>query len=139
MPQPSKPRKVRGWLLDVYPSDFGKVAVWVISENGERIKLTDNFQQCIYVSGEQTALEGLISRLCRNQKIASWNFVQKYVQPTDSQKSTVLEIVVKDCRQTRDLALEILRMGDYLRYEIHNYDISADRAYLFTHDLFPLA
>ena len=56
----SNPRQIRGWLLDVYPSDFGKVAVWVISENGERIKLTDKFQPCIYVSAKQDDLERLI-------------------------------------------------------------------------------
>ena len=51
----------------------------------------------------------------------------------------MLEITVKDCRQIRALTLEILRMGDYLRYELHNCDIQNDRAYLFSRDLFPLA
>ena len=137
--QLTAPLRVRGWLLDVYPSDFGKVAVWVISENGERIKLTDSFQPCIYVSGKQDDLERLISRLCSNQKIASLKFAQKYAQPTDTEKSRVLEITVKDCRQIPSLTLEILRMGDYLRYEIHNCDIQNDRSYLFSNDLFPLA
>lgn len=137
--QPNNPTKVKGWLLDVYPSDFGKIAVWIISEKGERIKLTDKFQPCIYVSAKQEDLEPLISRLCSNQKIASWQFVQKYVQATDNEKSRVLELTVKDCRQIRGLALEILRMGDYLRYELHNCDIQGDRSYLFSRDLFPLA
>jgi DNA polymerase-2 len=133
------PRVIRGWLLDVYPSDFGKVAVWVITEKGERIRLTDKFQTCIYVSGRKDELETLISRLYNNQKIASVRFVQKYAQATDAEKSTVLEITVKDCRQTRGLTLEILKMGDYLRYELHNCDVQEDRAYLFSRGLFPLA
>lgn len=137
--QLTAPLRVRGWLLDVYPSDLGRVAVWVISENGERIKLTDRFQPCIYVSGRQDDLERLISRLCSNPKIASLRFTQKYAQPTDTEKSRVLEITVKDCRQIPSLKLEILRMGDYLRYEIHNCDIQNDRSYLFSKDLFPLA
>ncbi len=137
--QLSDPRVVRGWLLDVYPSDFGKVAVWVITEKGERIRLTDKFQPCIYVSGRKDELETLISRLYNNQKIASLRFVQKYAQATDAEKSTVLEITVKDCRQTRGLTLEILKMGDYLRYELHNCDVQEDRAYLFSRSLFPLA
>ncbi|MGD6805861.1 MAG: DNA polymerase domain-containing protein [Candidatus Bathyarchaeia archaeon] len=137
--QSNNPTKIRGWLLDVYPSDFGKVAVWIISEKGERIKLTDRFQPCIYVSAKQEDLEPLISRLCNNEKITSWQFVQKYVQATDNEKSRVLELTVKDCRQIRSLTHEILRMGDYLRYELHNCDIQGDRSYLFSHDLFPLA
>jgi DNA polymerase-2 len=137
--QPNRPAAIRGWLLDVYPSDFGKVTVWIISEKGERIKLTDKFQPCIYVSAKQEDLEPLVRRLCNNPKIASWQFTQKYVQATDSEKSRVLELTVKDCRQIRSLMLEILRMGDYLRYELHNCDIGGDRAYLFSNDLFPLA
>ena len=137
--QPSEPRRIRGWIFDVYPSDFGKVAVWVISETGERVRLTDRFEPCIYVSGKQDDLERLISRLFDNQKIASLRFTQKYAQPTDTEKSRVLEITVKDCRQIRPLTLEILRMGDYLRYELHNCDIQSDRLYFFIHDLFPLA
>ncbi|MGD0643742.1 MAG: DNA polymerase domain-containing protein [Candidatus Bathyarchaeia archaeon] len=133
------PDCVRGWLLDVYPSDLGKVAVWVISEKGERIKFTDRFQPCIYVSGKQDDLERLISRLFSNKKIAALKFVQKYAQATDTEKSRVLEITVKDCRQISSLTLEILRIGDFLRYEIHNCDVQNDRSYLFSRDLFPLA
>jgi DNA polymerase elongation subunit (family B) len=91
------------------------------------------------VSGKQDDLERLISRLFDNQKIASLRFTQKYAQPTDSEKSRVLELTVKDCRQIHALTLEILRMGDYLRYELHNCDIQSDRLYFFVHDLFPLA
>ena len=130
---------VRGWLLDVYPSDHGKIAVWMITEKGERLRFTDTFQPCIYVSGKQDDLERLISRLYSNQKIASLKFEQKYSKVTDAEKSRVLEITVKDCRQIPSLSLEILRLGDYLRYEIHNCDVQNDRSYLFSRDLFPLA
>ena len=92
--QLADPRVIRGWLLDVYPSDFGKVAVWVITEKGDRVKLTDKFQPCIYVSGRKDELETLISRLYNNQKIASVRFVQKYAQATDAEKSPVLEVTV---------------------------------------------
>ena len=138
--QPGNPTVFRGWLFDVYPSDFGKVTVWMISESGQRLKLADKFQPCIYVSSKQEEnLEHLISRLYSNQKISSWQFVQKYAQATDTEKSKVLEITVKDCRQISSLTLEILRLGDYLRYEISNCDMHNDRAYFFSRDLFPLA
>ena len=34
---PACPKSVRGWILDVYPSNMGEMAVWVISANGERV------------------------------------------------------------------------------------------------------
>ena len=135
----SNPSTVKGWLLDVYPSDPGKVAVWVICQNGERVKLTDKFQPSIYVSAKQDDLERLVSMLHSNQHIASLRFVYKYATPVDAEKSRVLELTLKDCRQIPALSLEILRMGDYLRYELHNCDMHNDRAYLFSRDLFPLA
>ena len=133
------PDHVRGWILDVYPADEGEVAVWIISENGERLKFKDKFQSKIYVSAKQDELERLISRLHSNQIIASWNFVYKFAQPTDSEKSRVLELTLKDCRKTSSLTRNILKFGDYLQYEIHNCDLKGDRDYFFSHDIFPLA
>ncbi len=60
--QSSNQRRIRGWLFDVYPSNFGEMAVWIISENGQRIRLTDKFQPEVYVSGKQEDLERLINR-----------------------------------------------------------------------------
>lgn len=130
---------VKGWLLDVYPTDLGKVAVWIIDEHGKRVRLTDKFQPSIYVSAKQEDLERLVSRLVNNPKITQFQFTYKYVQATDSEKSRVIELTVKDGRQIPALTQEILRLGDYLRYELHNCDVPTDRYYLYSHDLFPLA
>src|SRR5512135_2727411 len=132
-------KRIKGWLFDVYPSGFGEMAVWVINENGERLRFSDNFQPNIYVSGKQEDIERLASQFYSNQNIASWNYVCKYAKPTDAQKTKVLEITLKDCRMIPAFTNEILKMGDYLRYAVHNCDIHGDRAYLFAHDLFPLA
>ena len=67
--QPNEPQRIRGWIFDVYPSELGKVAVWVIAESGERGRLTDRFQPGIYVSAKQDDLERLTSQLFDNQKI----------------------------------------------------------------------
>jgi len=136
---PVSHRHVKGWLFDVYPYDFGEVAVWIISENGERVRLTDTFQPKIYVSGKQEDIERLASRFFSSQAIASWNFAYKYAHPTDTEKSKVLEISLKDCRRTSSFTRSILKKGDYLQYEVHNCDLHGDRAYLFSHDLFPFA
>src|SRR4030066_150637 len=89
----SLPKRVKGWIFDVYPSNPGEVAVWVIGENGERVRFTDKFQSKIYVSGKQENIERLGSRFFSSQSIVSWDFVYKYAHPTDAEKSTVLDSV----------------------------------------------
>ena len=135
----ANPKRVKGWLFDVYPSDFDQMAVWIISEQGKRVRLTDKFQPKIYVSGKQEDIERLASSFFSNQALASWNFAHKYAHPVDNEKSRVLEIALKDCKRTSTFTRIILKKGDYLQYEIHNCDLQGDRAYLFSHDLFPLA
>jgi len=104
------------------------------------LRYTDSFNPCIYVSAaKQEDLDLLLTKLCNNQKIASLRFVEKYAQPTDNEKSRVLELTVKDCRQIPSLTLELLRMGNYLRYEVHNCDVQSDRSYFYSRDIFPLA
>ena len=61
---------IRGWILDVYAADQGEVAVWIISESGQRIRLIDRFEPKIYVSGKQDEIERLASRFYNNQDIA---------------------------------------------------------------------
>ncbi len=137
--QSSGSPKIRGWIFDVYPANVGEMAVWVISENGQRIRLTDKFQPKIYVSGIKEEQEKLVGKIYSNPDVANWNFIYKFVQPTDSEKSRVLEITLKDCRKVSSLTNQILKIGDYMRLEVHNCDLRGDRTYFFTHDLFPLA
>jgi DNA polymerase I len=137
--QSSGNSKVKGWIFDVYPSNIGEMAVWIISENGQRIRLTDKFQPKIYVSGIKDDQEKLVGKIYSNPDIANWHFVYKFVQPTDLEKSRVLEITLKDCRKVSSLTNQILKIGDYMRLEVHNCDLRGDRTYFFTHDLFPLA
>ena len=129
----------KGWILDVYPSAQSEVAVWIICENGERVRLTDRFEPRVYISGKTEDVERLASRFYSSSIIKSWNFAFKYAHPTDTERTKVLEVMLKDCRKTSTFTHSILRMGDYLRYEIHNCDLRGDREYLFAKDIFPLA
>ena len=72
------PKWVKGWIFDVYHSDLGEMAVWIIGENKERVRLIDRFQPKLYVSGKQDEIERLASRFFSNQNIAAWNFAYKY-------------------------------------------------------------
>jgi DNA polymerase elongation subunit (family B) len=135
----SSPCKIKGWILDAYPSNEGEISVWIISEAGQRIRLVDKFQPKIYVSAKQENIDLLVGKLYNNSDIAKWSFAYKYAQPTDSEKTKVLELVLRDCRRTQSLTNTILKMGDYMRYQVSNCDLRGDRDYFFSHDIFPLA
>jgi hypothetical protein len=127
----------RGWLLDVYPSGFGEMAVWIIAENGDRVRLTDLYQPKVYVSAKQEAdIERLASGFFSRPDIAAWNFTYKYAHPTDSEKSKVLEVTLKDCRHTPTFTQDILRLGNYLRYEVLITATCKVTNLHFDHDLF---
>ncbi len=142
MPSNSTPavlKRVRGWLFDVYPAGKGEVAVWIIGENGERVRLTDRFLPKVYVSGKQEDIERLASTFYASEAIAGWGFAYKFAHPPDAEKSRVLEVTLKDCRRIGGFTSEVLRKGDYVRFDVHNCDLRGDRMYLFENDLFPLA
>lgn len=129
----------KGWLLDAYPSEPGKVTVWVIKENGERIRLEDEFKPKLYVSGFNEDLTELTNRLTSSESVASWRFVEKYADFMRNEKSKVLEIDVTDCRRTPFFARKILRLGGYRKFRLHNVDIPDVQEYFYQKDIFPLA
>jgi DNA polymerase I len=130
---------VRGWLFDVYPSGPHEMTVWVIAENGERVKLVDNFVHRIYVSGKFSDLKSLSEKLKDSRSVGGCRFVKKYVGLMDVSKKTVLEIDINDYREASFLAGKILRLGGYEKFRLHNVDVPMSQAYSYERDVFPLA
>ncbi len=137
--QSDNPMRVKGWILDVYPSGFGEIAVWIISESGDRIRLTDRFEPKIYVSGREEDLERLASRFFAYNSISSWDFAYKFARTTDTEKSKVLEVTLRDCRKIPPFVHDVLELGRYQKFQLYNCDLRGDHAYLLNHDIFPLA
>jgi DNA polymerase elongation subunit (family B) len=113
--------------------------VWIIAENGQRVHLTDEFKPTVYVSDRENELNSLFCRFFSNSDVDSVRFVEKYANPTDSGKSEVLEVVLKDYRKSSFFVRGVLQYGRYLRYRVHNFDLRPSQAYLYERDLFPLA
>jgi DNA polymerase elongation subunit (family B) len=130
---------VRGWLFDVYPSGSDEVAVWIIAENGERVRLIDRFAQKIYVSGDVPALNRLTEKIRINDSIASWRFVKKHADFMETTKQKVLEVGISDYARTSRLASELLRLSGCERFRFYNVDVPVSQAYLYDKDVFPLA
>lgn len=136
---PTDLKSLKGWILDLYPSASGQMSVWIIAENGERIRLIDEFKPKIYFSSKMDDLERLWSRFFSNKCVDSWRFVYKYANPTDTSKTKVLEITLKDCRPNHFFVRRILETGRHLRYQAHNCDLQPAQAYLYEQNIFPLA
>jgi DNA polymerase elongation subunit (family B) len=132
-------KPVRGWLFDVYPSGLNEVTVWIIAENGERVRLVDKFTQRIYVSGNFSDLKVLAEKIKYSKSIAGCRFVQKYADIMEASEKRVLEIDISDYGRTPFFAKKILRLGEYERYRLYNVDVPIAQAYLYEKDVFPLA
>ena len=115
------------------------MSVWIITENGQRICLMDEFKPTIYISGKENELNSLSYGFSSESSVDSYRFVQKYASPTASKKSKVLEVVLKDYQKTSLFVHRILQTGRYLRYRVHNCDLKPSQVYLYERDLFPLA
>jgi DNA polymerase elongation subunit (family B) len=115
------------------------MTIWVISENGQRLKLIDKFQPKIFVAGKEEDLQKLTDQLVGSKSVAAWQFTQKYANLADAEKSKVLEIDISDCRRTPHFGRKILRLGNYEKFQLGNVDVPEAQAYLYDRDIFPLA
>jgi DNA polymerase I len=130
---------VRGWLFDVYPSGPDEVAVWVIAENGARIRFVDKFVYKIYVSGNFSALNRLAEKVEYDNSVADWRFVEKNADFMETFKRKVLEVRLADHAKASNLARDLLRFGGYERFRFYNVDVTVSQAYLYDRDVFPFA
>ncbi len=135
----SDPEHVKGWIFDLYPSGLGEFAVWIITENGDRLRLTDRFRPNVYVSGKEEGLERLASQFFRDSAVVSWDFVRRFADATDAEESRVLEVTLEDCRMAPSFTRRVLRAGRFLQYQVYNCDLKHEQAYLYDRDVFPLA
>jgi DNA polymerase elongation subunit (family B) len=130
---------VRGWLFDVYPSGANEIVVWIIAENGKRIRLVDKYAHRIYVSGDFSQLKSLAEKIRNSQSIVGWRFVQKHADFMDAFAQKVLEIELSDNEQPLFFARTLLGADGYERFRLCNVDVPVSQAYLYDKDVFPLA
>jgi len=127
--------KVEGWLLDIYPK-HGEMVLWIKKRSGECIRLTERWNQRLYVAGN---LADLMTLASRDEIADRCVFVEKYERLKDLEKSKVLQMTVRSDREAASLARRILRWGNYERYRLYNVDVPSSQMYLYEKDLFPLA
>lgn len=134
-----KLKPVRGWLFDVYPISPNKLGVWIITDNGERIRLVDRFTPKIYVSGDLSGIAELDRKIRNNPLVEGLCYVEKRANFMENSLKKVLEVAVSDYSKASFLARRILRFGRYERFRLYNVDVPVQQAYLYEKDVFPLA
>jgi DNA polymerase elongation subunit (family B) len=130
---------IRGWLFDVYPSGPDEVTVWLIAENGERVRLIDKFTSKIYVSGNLAALKRLTEKIGQATPVADWHFVERTADFMETVKQKVLEISINDYTKAASFARELHNLSTGEEFRFYNVDISVPQAYLYDKDVFSLA
>ncbi len=111
----------------------------MITEDGERVKLTDEFQPRIYVSGKTADLAELTNHLALNMSVANWRLVEKYADFMEYTRSKVLEIALTDSRSIPYFARKLVRFGGYQKFRLHNVDVDNAQSYFYEKEVFPLA
>jgi DNA polymerase elongation subunit (family B) len=111
----------------------------MITESGERLRLTDSFKPRIYISGKEDSLQRLATQFLYDNAVVSWDFVRRHARVTDPEESMVLEVILKDCRASPSFTRRALRAGRYLQYQIFNCDLKHEQTYFYNRDVFPLA
>ena len=127
---------VRGWLLDVYAIGPDEVAVWIMAENGQRVRLVDKYVQKVYVCADSAALNRLAEKLTGDHAVAGWRFVKKQPDFMSAEKRRVLEVSVNDYGKTFSFAREVLELNGF---RVYNVDVPVAQAYLYDKNVFPLA
>jgi DNA polymerase elongation subunit (family B) len=115
------------------------MSVWIITEDGQRIHLRDEFKHIIYVSDKESKLNSIFCEFLSDRLLESCRFVQKYASPNATEKSQVLEMVLKDYQKASFMVRRVLQAGRYLRYRVHNCDLKPSQVYLYERNIFPLA
>jgi DNA polymerase I len=138
--------KTAGNILDLYPLNDTMI-IWIKEKhNNNIVRVKDEvWNHSIYVASDNKAdLTSLLRHIHSNDKtmrfVSCYKFTNKYEKITDSQKSEVLRLELSDPTKATTLARHIERFGKVFgKYRLYNVDLSPAQAYLYEHNLFPLA
>ena len=130
---------MKGWLFDAYPSG-GKMVFWLKLEDGRSVRLEDAWTHSIFLAVDDSADFDIPLQCpgCRRH-VKSHELVQKYERIADQKKSRMLKFTLRDSSHAVKLAREVESHGNFGRFRLYNVDLLPAQAYLYEHDLFPLA
>ena len=130
---------ISGWLFDAYTLN-GSMIFWIKKDNSSTtIRVEDkSWNHKIYVASEKSLLKSVIENNEILSMVKEYHFISKYELITDTKKSQVLELELKDPTYSLKLAKKIEKMGRFGQSRLYNVDILPEQAYFYEHDVFPL-
>jgi DNA polymerase, archaea type len=129
---------VKGWLFDAYASS-DKMVLWVKTDSGKCVRLTDSWSHSIYVAAENKQdLVALANNAAVQHYTKSSEFVSRYEKINDSKQSQVLKLALRDSSKASALASAIEDIN-FDKFRLYNVDILPAQAYFYERDLYPLA
>lgn len=137
---------ITGNILDLYPLNDAMI-IWIKEEhNGNTVRIKDKeWHHSIYVASDNKSdLTSLLLYIYNNDKtmklVTNYKITNQYERIIDGQKSEVLRLELSDPTKATSLAKRIERFGSIFgKYRLYNIDLSPAQAYLYEHNLFPLA
>jgi DNA polymerase-2 len=130
---------ISGWLFDAYALN-GSMIFWIKKSNSSTtIRVEDkSWNHKIYVASDMFLLKSVIENNEILSMIKEYHFSSRYELITDTNRSQVLELELKDSTYSLKLAKKIERMGRFGQFRLYNIDILPEQSYFYEHDIFPL-
>jgi len=114
------------------------MVVWLKLEDGQAVRLVDHWSPSIYVAADEIAELSVPLAIVKDD-LAWTRVVSRYERITDRTKSDVVEVKLKDAKRALQVGERIERLGPFGSHRLYNVDVPPPQAYLYEHDLFPLA
>ena len=129
---------ISGWLFDAYALN-GSMIFWIKKNNSSTIRFEDkSWNHKIYVAAGESLLKSVIENNEILAMVKDFRFISKYELITDTKKSQVLELELKDPAYSVKLAKKIEKMGSFGQFRLYNVDILPEQSYFSEHNIFPL-
>ena len=129
---------MRGWILDLYPGKPGEMVVWLKLENGDAVRLVDEWSPSIFI-GTDNKSDFDVPLQTLGHDFLWTRVVRRRERVTDSADSEVVEAKLKDAKKAQQIAGRIERLGPFGTFRLYNADVPPGQSYLYERDLFPLA
>jgi len=128
-------RELKGWLFDVYPNPKGMV-LWIITEEGQRLRLIDPFHPSFYFEGSSKELSHAFLHLSRETTPITARQVER-IEFFSGKPIPVVQVTVHVPTEYVGIVKRMTRISDKLRF--YNCDINLSQLYFYERNLFPLA
>ena len=127
---------ISGWLFDVYPLD-DKIILWI--KNKKTYRIEKQWNASLYVASDS---KYKLEKLQKNSKILSLikthTWENKFEKVSDTKKSLVLKLFLKNSSHLLQLAKTIEELDTFGTYRLYNVDVPPAQTFMYENDLFPL-